>query len=162
LQAQASGDRVHITHFRGQGPDLSWDVEGDLRMSGEWPLRVTADLALPPMDAQPWQVQARLDGSLAQLQLDARSSGYLAGPLTAQWQGEAFLALQSLPPSLTLNDLILNLAGDLEQGMNLRATGHLPGEGGRVDLTLGGLVMTTGVSDLNLQPAVAEQPERAL
>lgn len=175
LQAQASGDRVHITHFRGQGPDLSWDVEGDLRMSGEWPLRVTADLTLPPMDEQPWQVMARLDGSLAQLQLGARSSGYLPGrltaavqplqaelPLTAQWQGEAFLALQSLPPSLTLNDLILNLAGDLEQGMNLRATGHLPGEGGRVDLTLGGLVMTTGVSDLNLQLAVAEQPERAL
>ncbi|WP_285276487.1 translocation/assembly module TamB domain-containing protein [Halopseudomonas bauzanensis] len=175
LQAQLSDDQLHISHFTGQGPDLTWDLEGDLRMSGDWPLRVTSALTLPPVDDRSWQLQARLGGSVAQLQLEAHSSGYLPGvltaniqplaaelPLTAQWRGESFLALESLPPSLTLNDLVVNLAGDLEEGIALQAASHLPGEGGRIDLTLHGLARTTGVSDLNLHLGVAEQPEREL
>ncbi|MCO5787686.1 hypothetical protein DHB74_15095 [Pseudomonas sp. G11-1] len=176
LQAQLSGDQLHISHFSGQGPDLTWDLEGDLRMSGDWPLRVVTALALPPMDERPWELQARIDGSVAQLQLEARSSGYLSGvltadvqplqaelPLTAQWRGESsFLALESLPPSLTLNDLVVNLAGDLERGIALQADSHLPGEGGRIDLTVRGQATSTGVSDLNLHLVVAEQPEREL
>src|SRR5690606_31766781 len=63
LQAQASGDLLHITGFSGQGPDLAWDLEGDLRMSGAWPLRILADVQLPEMDERAWQVQARLGGS---------------------------------------------------------------------------------------------------
>ena len=175
LQAQASGDQLHISRFSGTGPDLTWDVEGDVRMSGDWPLRMLADLQLPAVDERPWQLQARLGGSVADLQLEARSSGYLPGiltatvhplqaelPLQAHWQGESFLALQSFPPSLTLDDLVLDLQGDLEKGIALQANGNLPGEGGNISLDLQGQVMTTGISGLNLQLWVTEQPERDL
>lgn len=175
LQAQSSGDHLHISRFSGTGPDLTWDVEGDVRMTGDWPLRILADVQLPAMDERPWQLQARIGGSAADLQLEARSSGYLPGvltaslhplqaelPLQAHWRGESFLALQSLPPSLTLNDLILELDGNLEDGIAMQASGNLPGEGGNVSMSLRGQAMTTGVSGVNLQLWVTEQPERDL
>ena len=175
LQAQASGDHLHISDFSGQGPDLAWQLEGDLRMTGDWPLRIVTELQLPPMDGRDWQVQARLGGSLEELQLEARSSGYLPGlltaearplkaeiPLQAHWQGEAFLALQSLPETLTLHDLVLNLDGNLESGIALSAGSRLAGEGGDVDLLLQGQLSATELSNLELQLQVSEQPERML
>lgn len=175
LQAQASGNQLHIAHFRGQGPDLAWALEGDIRLIDGWPLRLTADLDLPPVDGRPWELHARAGGSVAELNLEARSTGYLPGvltitaqpllaklPLSAHWQGQSFLALNTLPQTLTLNDLSIDLTGNLEQGLALNAKGMLPGEGGSVDLSLLGKVMTTGVSDLTLQLAVADEPEREL
>ena len=175
LQAQASGDHLHITHFSGLGPDLGWQLEGDLRMSGGWPLRVQADVQLPEVDERPWQLQARLGGSLESLDLEARSQGYLDGvltaqleplqaelPLTARWQGESFLALQSLPETLTLHELAIDLQGDLQSGIALSASSQLAGEGGAVDMQLQGQVSTSELSDLTLQLHVAQQPERRL
>jgi len=175
LQAQASGDHLHIVEFTGQGPDLGWDIEGDLRMSGGWPLRILADLQLPRVDERPWQLQARVGGSVEQLELEARSNGYLTGvltasarplqaelPLRAHWQGESFLALQSLPETLTLHDLVMELEGDLDAGIQLSADSQMAGEGGAVDLQLRGLLTATDVSDLRLQLRVVEQPERML
>lgn len=175
LQAQASGNHLHITHFRGKGPDLNWDLEGDIRLVDGWPLRISADLDLPAIDNRAWQVHARVAGSVADLELEARSSGYLPGtltanvqalqaelPLTARWQGKPFLAMQSLPPTLTLDDLLVNLAGNLDQGFALSASSALPGEGGIVNLSLLGNVMATGVSDLTLLLEAAQQPDRQL
>ncbi|WP_193076058.1 translocation/assembly module TamB domain-containing protein [Pseudomonas sp. FME51] len=175
LQAHASGDQLHITHFSGTGPDLTWELEGDVRMSGDWPLRVLADLDLPAVDNRPWELRARLGGSAAELELEARSTGYLPGvltlnaqpllaelPLSAQWQGESFLALESLPSTLTLTNPVVNLEGNLEEGIALRAISSMPGEGGTIDLNLQGQVMTTGVSGLNLRLGVTGQPEREL
>lgn len=175
LQAQASGNQLHIAHFRGQGPDLTWALEGDIRLTDGWPLRFTADLDLPPVDGRPWELHARASGSVAELDLEARSTGYLPGiltvraqpllanlPLRAHWQGQSFLALDTLPKTLTLNDLNIDLIGNLEQGLALNAKGVLPGEGGPVNLSLLGKMMTTGVSDLTLQLKVADKPEREL
>lgn len=175
LQVQASGDHLHITRFSGQGPDLSWQLEGDLRMTGGWPLRVETELQLPPMDERSWQLHARLGGSVEALQLEARSSGYLSGvlnaevqplqaelPLSAQWQGDAFLPLQSLPETLTLHELVMDLNGDLESGIALAARSRFEGEGGDIGMQLEGRLTTTEVSDLSLQLQVAEQPDRYL
>ena len=175
LQAQASGDHLHISDLSGRGPDLAWDLEGDLRMTGGWPLRVVTELQLPPVDGRDWQVQARLGGSLEKLQLDARSNGYLPGlltaeaqplraelPLRAHWQGESFLALDTLPATLTLHDLDLNLNGDLESGIALSAESRLAGEGGDIDLLLQGQLSVTELSNLELLLQVSEQPDRAL
>lgn len=175
LQAQASSDYLHIAHFSGQGLDLAWQIEGDLRMTGDWPLRMVADLQLPTVDERSWELQVRLAGSLEMLELEARSSGYLPGlltaeiqplqaelPLKAHWQGDSFLALHSLPETLTLHELVMELEGELESGIALLAHGRLAGEGGDVGLQLRGQLTTTNISDLNLQLQVAEQPERVL
>lgn len=175
LQAQVSGNQLHITYFKGQGPELDWELEGDVRLIDGWPVRLSADLNLPPIDNRPWQLYARASGSVADFKLEARSSGYLPGiltasaqplqaqlPLAARWQGQPFLALQTLPQSLTLNDLMMDLQGSLEQGLNLKARSSMPGAGGEVNLSLTGKVMTSGVSDLILQLKVAEQPARQL
>lgn len=175
LQAQASGDHLHIIKFRGQGPDLAWQLEGDLRMTGDWPLRVESELQLPPMDGQAWQLQARLGGSVEQLQLEARSNGYLTGllnaqaqplqaalPLQARWQGESFLPLQTLPETLTLHGLVMDLEGDLESGIALVARSRFAGEGGDIGMQLNGRITTAELSDLQLQLQVLEQPQRQL
>ena len=175
LQAQASGDHLHIIQFSGKGPDLAWQLEGDLRMTGDWPLRVQTQLQLPPLDGRDWALQARLGGSLEQLQLDVRSSGYLSGlldaelqplraslPLQARWQGDAFLPQQSLPETLTLHDLVLDVKGDLDSGMALVARSRFQGQGGDIGMQLNGRITTTELSDLQLQLQVLEQPERQL
>ncbi|GGJ07007.1 translocation/assembly module TamB domain-containing protein [Halopseudomonas pertucinogena] len=175
LRLRASGNHLHITHFSGQGPDLGWQLEGDLRMTGDWPLRVEADLQLPAVDERDWTLQVRLGGNLDQLRVEARSLGYLTGqldaelqplqarlPLQARWQGDAFLALQTLPDTLTLHDVMLEAQGDLESGIGLAGRSRLAGEGGDVALQLGGRVSLTELSDLNLRLHVVEQPERAL
>lgn len=176
LQARFSGDYLQISHFSGHGPDLAWELEGDLRTSGAWPLRVGAELQLPSVDEQPWSAQLRLGGDLDnQLELEARSTGYLTGvlqaeaqplraelPLRARWQGESFLASHSLPETLTLHDLVLDVAGDLESGIKLAARSTMAGEGGDVDLQLDGRVSATDAQDIRLQLRVADQPERQL
>lgn len=175
LQAHTSRDQLQITRFTGQGPDLAWQLEGDLRMTGHWPVRIVADLQLPSMDGQQWQTQLRLSGSIEELDVDARSSGYLTGvlqasvaplqarlPLHARWQGESFLAAQSLPQTLTLHEWVLDARGDLESGIALSGQSRLAGEGGDMDVQLAGQVTAANVSDLRLQIGVTQQPERVL
>ena len=175
LQAQASGNHLHILGFNGQGPDLTWQLEGDLRMTGGWPLRVVTELQLPPVDDRSWQLHARLGGSVEQLHLEARSSGYLSGvlnadiqplraelPLQAQWRGQTFSPLQSLPDTLALHDLTMDLSGDLESGIALVAGSRFEGEGGDIGMQLRGLLTATTLSDLDLQLQVNDQPERQL
>jgi len=175
LQAQASGDNLHITRFSGQGMDMAWQLDGDVRMSGDWPLLILADIQLPPIDGRPWALQTRLGGSAANLELESRSSGYLDGQLTAQvqplraelplqarWRGNAFLATQSLPETLTLHDLELDLEGDLDQGIGVAARSRLEGEGGDVDLQLSGQLTTSEFSGVELQLNVADEPARLL
>lgn len=175
LRMQASGNLLRISRFSGQGPDLEWNMEGDLRMTGDWPLRVDADLQLPPVDEQDWTLQLRLSGSLDRLRLEAHSTGYLTGqlsaelrplqaelPLQASWQGDSFLALRTLPDSLTLHDLVLEARGDLESGIGVHGRSRLAGEGGDIALRLNGRVTANALSELDLQLQVTEQPERML
>lgn len=175
LRAQASRDHLQVTHFTGRGPELGWQLEGDLRMTGDWPVRMDTDLQLPPVDGRDWQLQLRLGGSLEQLQAEVSSSGYLTGvlnaelqplqaelPLKARWQGDAFLALQSLPPTLTLHDLELEAQGDLLSGIGLKGQSRLAGEGGDIALQLHGQLGASELSALDLHMRVIEQPERTL
>ncbi|MEH6499113.1 MAG: translocation/assembly module TamB domain-containing protein [Pseudoalteromonas distincta] len=175
LQAHTLGDQLVIQQFTGNGPDLNWQVAGELRTAGEWPLQINAAVNLPPMDEREWEADIDLSGSLADLQVQARSRGYLDGtldaitspldaalPLKLIWQGEPFLPLRDLPETLTLNDLRIEVAGDLEDGFALKGDAHFPGSGGRVDLDLDGQAGLAGISDLVLQLTVADAPERRL
>ncbi len=81
-------------------------------------------------------------------------------PVDLRWQGEPFLALGSLPASLTLNNWQLQLLGNLEEGYLLQSTASLPGDGGTVLLEVDGEVTTTGVPLLAVQMHVADAPAR--
>lgn len=175
LSANSVGNQLVIQQFTGIGPDLDWQMQGELRMTGDWPLQITALVNLPPIDERDWAADIQLGGSLAELEVVARSRGYLQGilnartsplepalPTTLNWQGEAFLPLQSLPQTLTLNDLHIEMAGDLDRGFVLQGDAHFPGSGGRVDLELNSQAGLTGISDLVLQLRVADAPERRL
>lgn len=175
LSAYSVGDQLVIQQFTGKGPDLDWQMQGELRMAGDWPLQLNALVNLPPMNQRDWAANIQLGGSLTELQVVARSRGYLEGilnartsplapalPTTLTWQGEAFLPLEDLPQTLTLNDLHITLAGDLERGFVLQGDAHFPGSGGRVDLELDAQAGLTGIRDLVLQLRVADAPERRL
>lgn len=175
LAAHMSGDHLVVHKFSGIGPEVDWQLDADMRLSGEWPLRLHAEVNLPPVDERDWQAQLRLGGSLAQLTVELASRGYLQGrlsgtleplqpelPVAVEWTGEPFLALQALPPTLTLNDLSLNLAGDMEQGFNLLARARLPGEGGDVALRLAAKADLETLQELDLELSVVEQPQRRL
>lgn len=175
LSAYSTGDQLVIQQFTGNGPDLDWLLQGELRMAGNWPLQINAAVNLPPVDERDWSVDIRLVGSLDDLQVDATSRGYLDGilnartrplepalPLSLSWAGEPFLPLQELPETLALNDLRLELDGDLDSGFVLQGDAYFPGSGGRVNLDLEAQAGLTGISDLVLQLNVADAPDRRL
>ena len=111
LQANAKGDQLAISEFSGVGPDLNWKLSGALQMQDDWPLTLGGRINLPPVDSREWALDLQIGGALKkQLQLTIDSSGYLSGQLQAEaavldtqlpanlhWQGDAFLAAQTLP-----------------------------------------------------------------
>ncbi|MEH6566743.1 MAG: translocation/assembly module TamB domain-containing protein [Halopseudomonas sp.] len=174
LQADASGDQLNIREFSGAGPDLDWHLSGALQMQGDWPLMLAGRINLPPVDEREWWVDLDIAGELKQqLTLQLQSDGYLKGTLSGEaavldselpaslhWQGDSFLAMQSLPEGLTLNNLQLDVHGSLEEGFAVQAGASLPGQGGEIQLQLSALAQTTGVSDAQLLLYVSEAPER--
>ena len=176
LQANAKGDQLAISEFSGVGPDLNWKLSGALQMQDDWPLTLGGRINLPPVDSREWALDLQIGGALKkQLQLTIDSSGYLSGQLQAEaavldtqlpanlhWQGDAFLAAQTLPAGLTLNDLVLDADGDLKDGYAIKGSASLPGQGGKVKLALSALAETTGVRNADLLLIVADEPARKL
>lgn len=175
LSAFGRGDQLVIQTFSGTGADLHWRLNGKIQLRGDWPLELNADLSLPPVDERDWRLHLTASGDLRALQLGADSRGYLAGrldasanlfepgyPVQLQWQGQDFLPLRSLPPSLTLQGLALEVAGDLESGYALHADAQLPGEGGQVGLVVAATIETTGVEQLALTLQVVDDSARQL
>ncbi|MEH6799641.1 MAG: translocation/assembly module TamB domain-containing protein [Halopseudomonas sabulinigri] len=176
LQADANGDQLIISEFSGVGPDLDWRLNGALQMQGEWPLTLAGRINLPAVDSREWWIDLNVGGNLKQqLSVQLQSDGYLRGelqgeaapldsklPATLHWQGESFLALESLPAGLTLNNLTIDVDGSLEDGFAVEASSSMPGQGGEVKLELSALGKVTGVSDARVLLYVSEAPERKL
>lgn len=175
LELSARLDRQGLT-LSGvdlQRPELRLSVsELSLQPHGDWPLRAVARLELPPVDEQPWQLDLELDGRLLQrLTLHARSEGYLRGELSGWLQPLAeglpvelrleiadFLALASLPPSLRIAQLGLQVAGNLDEGYALDGAGRLAGAAQPLALSLRGRVDAAGaqLERLELRDAAGE------
>lgn len=175
LSGEARNQRLYIREFSGSGPQLSWNLDGEVRMAEGWPLTVRADVDLPPVDERELAADLRLSGSVEDLRLDLRTNGYIDGrltgrlaplepalPLNVQWQGEEFLALSTLPETLTLQAMTVTAEGNLDAGYVIRGDGSLPGEGGEIALHLEALASATGVSDLSVELQVADDPDRRL
>ncbi|UAW99900.1 translocation/assembly module TamB [Halopseudomonas nanhaiensis] len=175
LVAAMREDRLTIQEFLGRGPDIAWSLDGQVRTTGDWPLLIRADIDAPPVDEQPLSVRLRLGGSVERLAVDLRTEGYVQGqlegtvaamepnlPLDLRWEGQPFLALDTLPDTLTLEQWTIAARGDLEDGVVITADARLPGEGGAVLLAIEGLVQQTRLPELTLQLSVADQPDRVL
>lgn len=175
LSASLRDSELIIHRFSGTGQDLDWQMAGDVRLVGGWPLRLDAQVNLPPVDDQAWSLALRLGGSAAELDVEATSKGYLDGRLSAQlqpldpqlpatleWRGERFVLPGNLPRTLVITQSSLDARGNMEDGYLLNGGAVLPGEGGDIELDLSARVSMEEMNDLNLELLVAEEPSRRL
>lgn len=159
LGADWTATGLEIESLEVQRSDLTLRLQGRLTPSGDWPLSATGDLdlRLAPGE-QPWQVRLSVQGALqGSLELVADSTGYLPGRLEGSLQplaerlparlrltADGFKAAPGLPDTLRLDQLELNVAGDLQDGYRILGTARLPGEGGVVPLAVDGRVSARG------------------
>ncbi|MFL1466146.1 translocation/assembly module TamB domain-containing protein [Marinobacter sp. HN1S83] len=166
LQAGGSGTDWVIDRVNYRLDEIAVDAAGRMETRGDWPLDLNVDVSLPPPGGDNWQLALNLTGSARDLRVSGRSSGYLAAaiegrlapldkrlPARLNLQSPSFLVLDTLPPTLILEDWQLSVNGSLEEGFVTRSTTTLPGTRGGIETSLRGLLTTTGVSDLVLEMA---------
>lgn len=163
LQGSGGGADFHIRELALTREDISLAIRGRLETRGDWPLALDVDLDLPPPEGEQWHITGQLLGSVRDLRADLRSSGYLDGrlqaelaplnpdlPASAEFRSDAFLALGTLPQTLTLQDWQLNARGNLANGYQVTTNAQLPGQQGPVNLELSGRVTPEAARDLQL------------
>lgn len=164
LEGGGGGADFHIRHLALSREQVELAVSGRLETRGDWPLALDVELALPPPEGDRWRIQGALRGSVRDLRADLASSGYLNGklqaklspldpdlPAEADFRSDRFLALDTLPPTLTLQDWTLDARGNLASGYRITTRAQLPGQEGDVDLALSGRVTSQAASDLQLR-----------
>ncbi|MEC7376024.1 MAG: translocation/assembly module TamB domain-containing protein, partial [Pseudomonadota bacterium] len=123
---------------------------------------VTANL--PPLEGDQWKIEARLSGTVRDVQVSARSSGYLDAGLTgrvapldpslparARMTSERFRPVTAMPDTLVLHDWFVEAQGSLADGFETRGEARLPGTEGPVQLALQGKVTTRAARDIRLE-----------
>jgi translocation and assembly module TamB len=171
LAAHWQGDGLQIDSAHLRHGDLVLDLTGRLQPTGQWPLEARAQLQLPEVAGQPWQLTLALQGNLLdKLALDGQSTGYLPAELSGELQplqehlparlritSAAFKAAADLPETLTLQQLVLSAEGDLQAGYRLDGQASLPAEKGPVALVLRGKADAKGATidalDLDASPS---------
>lgn len=175
LSAHLRDSELVIHRFSGTGPDLDWQLSGDVRLVNDWPLMLAGQVSLPPVEGQPWALDLRLGGTVAELDVELITEGFLAGRLNAQlqpldpqlpatltWRGDRFVVPLELPRELVVATSSLDARGNLEDGYLLNGGAVLPGEGGNIELDLSARATQSAINDLTLEVFVAEQPSRQL
>ncbi|MGM0767113.1 MAG: translocation/assembly module TamB domain-containing protein [Pseudomonadota bacterium] len=170
LKARGSGPDWTIGQASYRLDEITVDASGRLETRGDWPLDLNVDVSLPPPRGEEWRIALNLTGSAEDLRLSARSRGYLDAtasgrgapldkrlPMKIKLESAAFLALDTLPPTLTLENWQLALDGSLADGFATRSSAVLPGDIGPVEARLQGHVTTSGATDVSLQLAGPEQ-----
>lgn len=163
LQAEGAGSDWHLKHLRYQLGEISATASGRFETRRDWPLDLAVSGSLPPPYGDHWRIDLDLSGSVRNLRVQGRSEGYLNAtasgsiePLDARLparltvRSEQFLALDTLPETLTLQDWLVELDGSLEAGFRTRTRALLPGTEGAVETNVRGLLTTSGVTDLVL------------
>jgi translocation and assembly module TamB len=78
LEAYAAGHRLRIDRLAAHGPELDLALQGEVEMSGDWPLRLAADWRLAHVQLPPAAGSTRLEGSLRE---ELRLAQSLSAPL---------------------------------------------------------------------------------
>ncbi|MEX2475818.1 translocation/assembly module TamB domain-containing protein [Marinobacter sp.] len=169
VKARGSGTDWVVERAEYRLDDIAVDVSGRLETRGDWPLDLTVDVSLPPPYGDEWLIGLNLTGSAQDLRLSGESRGYLNAsvqgrgapldkrlPLKLDLKSASFLALDTLPSTLTLENWQLSMDGSLEKGFATRSRATLPGTEGPVDVSLQGQLSVAGASDVVLQLAGPE------
>lgn len=168
LKAGGSGSDFEIRQFDLSRDEVSVALDGRVETRGDWPLAINVDLTLPPPSGDRWRIQGPLRGSVRDLRASLTSSGYLDGQLEAELapldpslpadldlRSDAFLALDTLPETLTLTDWTLTGQGNLASGYRIRSRARLPGQQGPLEMDLSGRVTREAARDLQLTLSAA-------
>ncbi|WP_225314404.1 translocation/assembly module TamB domain-containing protein [Marinobacter halotolerans] len=163
LSATGSGSDWNLSQLSLVRGAIELDLSGNLEMRGDWPLGMTANVQLPPVQDEAWSLDLNLSGSVAELLVSGNSKGYLQAslsgsvqplkpelPASLQVKTDSFRAADTLPETLTLLNTDIALQGSLENGFRAKGKGQLPGADGKIGLALSGLVTTTGIQNLDL------------
>lgn len=163
LKTSASGSSLQIDHASYVLGDIRLSANGWAEMRRDWPVDLNLMAELPPPSGDSWLIELNLAGSVRELRLAGRSDGYLDAnvkgfvepldtrlPARLTVESPAFLAHDSLPPTLRLKQWVLALNGSLANGFVTKSRAVLPGTTGDIRLALDGRVTTEAASDLNL------------
>lgn len=163
LNAEAAGAELNVEELFVRRETLEVTVSGRIDTRGDWPLALNVETRLPPPYGENWEVGLTLSGSVRDLNFRGQSLGYLnarfdgkVGPLNPDLparlnlRADEFLALDSLPSTLTLRNWRLALAGSLANGFTTDTSALLPGARGDVELALKGRVTTEQATGLSL------------
>ena len=173
LSSRGSGASMTIEQALYQRDDIRVTAQGRVELRGDWPLDLDVTAQLPPPSGDEWIVELNLAGSVRDLRLAGDSRGYLeaaftgsANPLESglpaqlELTSSDFLAHDSLPATLALQDWKLQLEGSLAEGFRTDLNAVLPGTTGNIPASVTGLVTTQGVNDVTVMltgPAAGEE-----
>ena len=172
LDAGGSGASWQLERVHYRLDDYAVTARGRVETRGDWPVDLEVMASLPPPRGDQWEISVNLAGSVEELRLDGTSRGYLDARLSGQVApldaalparlrvvSDQFMALDTLPETLTFRDLVVEANGSLEQGFRTKGRATLPGTSGPVALTLSGLATTAGADNLEL--VLATEGEQA-
>ena len=174
LAARGSGADMILERADYQRGDVRINTSGRVTLRRDWLVNLDAAVQLPPPSGDHWQIDANLSGSVRDLSLSGRSTGYLnarftgkvqplspALPATLDLQTSRFLADPALPETLTLNDTRVAVRGSLADGFRASLEGLLPGTSGDIPWTATGHVTERGVRDFELVLTGSGQVEQS-
>lgn len=164
LDAGGSGADWHIDRVWYRLGDYTVSASGRVETRRDWPVSLDVTATLPPPEGDQWTIDARLSGTVRDVQVSARSSGYLEAQLTgrvapldpslparARINSERFQPVTAMPDTLVLHDWFLEARGSLADGFQTRGEARLPGTAGPVQLALQGKVTTRDARDIRIE-----------
>jgi len=171
LAAHWTAQGLRIDRLQVQREDLHAELQGLVTPNGDWPLQLSGNVQLPPVDGKPLHLQLDVKGELQKtLAVEAVTQGYLDATLTGQVQAlaehlpatvqirsQAFKPSQALPDTLQFNDLQLDAHGDLQEGFALSGSASLPADKGPIALALMGRADAKGAQLKALDLTASEQ-----
>ncbi|KAA1175197.1 translocation/assembly module TamB [Marinobacter salinexigens] len=174
LSAQGSGSEWQLDKVAYRLGDLGVTARGRVTTRRDWPLDLHVSADIPPPSGENWNIDLSLAGSIRDLRVTGQSVGYLNATLSGRVSpldptlpaelrltSSEFLALDTLPATLTLQNWTVDAKGSLESGFRTRTQATLPGTTGPIGLSVRGLVTTGGARDLSIsldEKAVEGQP----
>jgi translocation and assembly module TamB len=173
LAAEGSGADWQLKRAFYKLQDYTVTASGRVTTYRDWPVDLHVKASLPPPSGDQWLLAIDLAGSVRDLRISGHSQGYLnarlsgktapldsALPANLRITSEQFLALDSLPETLTLKNWFLQADGSLKSGFKTQGQATLPGTEGPIDLKLDGRVSTTGAQGIALQLATGPSAEQ--
>jgi len=173
LDASGSGTDWELERVYYQLDDYTAVASGRVETRRDWPVNLEVSAVLPPPYGDSWTIDLALSGSVRDLALAGQSRGYLDAavdgkveplasnlPARLRVTSKSFRAAEAVPETLVLKNWFVEAKGSLQSGFNTEGQATLPGTEGPVELTLTGLVATTGARDIRLKLSAKDQAEK--